>query len=244
MVWKTRLALVIVGYVGLALAIFIPTRTGPADTVSRMLARTVEGYLFIIGWVATMLFLMRGLIPEVRPWVRVFLYATALCAQTMAFLRARGDTLVYHQGFAIATFALGTIALLGIHVHLDAILAILLAVVCGVLMWTTSVFFEYPLIALMIYAVARVDPRGLASHEPLRDDPEKTLDPRFQCMICLEDFNGNPVGTVKLKCGHVYHVDCLEEWESTGSNTCPECKQEIVKVGRPKVDEGGLHLHL
>ena len=156
MVWKTRIALVVVGYLGLALAIFIPTRTGPADTVSRMLARTDDGYAFFIAWVAVMLLLMRGLIPEVHPWARVILYLTGLCALLMACFRARGDTLIYHQWLAVATFVLGVIALWGLRASK---LAIAVAAVCGVLMWTTSEFFEYPLIALTIYAVATVNPK-------------------------------------------------------------------------------------
>ena len=155
MVWRTRLGLEIVGYVGLAIAIFVPAITGPFDTVSRMLARTDEGYAYFIVWVVIMLFLLHGLIPDIHPWARIILYLTGLSALLMACFRARGDTLVYHQWLALVTFALGVVALLGLN---GSKLAVGIAVLCAVLMYTSSKFFEYPLIAALIYAVSTLDP--------------------------------------------------------------------------------------
>ena len=163
MVWKQRLSLVVIGYVGLALAIFIPAcESTPCsyDTVSRMLARTDAGYAFFIAWMLAMLWLLRGLIPDVHGAVRVLLWLTAACALAMACVRARGATLPYHQGLAVATFVLGTIVLLGLNASK---FALTIAVICGVLMWALSAgyVFEYPLIAAVIYATSTVDqPQG------------------------------------------------------------------------------------
>ena len=46
------------------------------------------------------------------------------------------------------------------------------------------------------------------------------------CSICL-----NPVrktrNTPELKCGHVFHTGCLEEWEDRGGDTCPLCRKTL-----------------
>lgn len=46
------------------------------------------------------------------------------------------------------------------------------------------------------------------------------------CSICL-----NPVrrtrNTPQLKCGHVFHTGCLEEWEDRGGETCPLCRKTL-----------------
>ena len=46
------------------------------------------------------------------------------------------------------------------------------------------------------------------------------------CAICL-----NPVrktrNTPELKCGHVFHIGCLEDWEDKGGETCPICRKQL-----------------
>ena len=45
------------------------------------------------------------------------------------------------------------------------------------------------------------------------------------CVICLEDFkNGNSV--TKLKCGHSFCTECIEEW-FLKSTTCPHCRKDF-----------------
>ena len=43
------------------------------------------------------------------------------------------------------------------------------------------------------------------------------------CAICMDTINGR--GSRRLKCGHVCHTPCLEQWKSQGKNTCPTCRQ-------------------
>lgn len=44
------------------------------------------------------------------------------------------------------------------------------------------------------------------------------------CAICL-----NPVRrtrhTPELKCGHVFHTQCLSDWEEQGGERCPLCRK-------------------
>jgi len=49
-----------------------------------------------------------------------------------------------------------------------------------------------------------------------------------ECSICL-----NPVRYTRkskqLECGHLYHGMCIDHWLSSGGNTCPMCRSEVVK---------------
>lgn len=46
----------------------------------------------------------------------------------------------------------------------------------------------------------------------------------IDCSICFEDFSKNTDSDVVVtKCGHMYHLDCLNEWMKQ-SITCPECR--------------------
>lgn len=46
------------------------------------------------------------------------------------------------------------------------------------------------------------------------------------CAICL-----NPVrktrNTPELKCGHIFHAGCLDDWEDNGGETCPLCRKTL-----------------
>ena len=53
------------------------------------------------------------------------------------------------------------------------------------------------------------------------DDNKRT------CIICLEDFiNGQKV--YNLKCKHIFHMKCLNEWIKR-KRTCPLCKRKLIK---------------
>ena len=45
------------------------------------------------------------------------------------------------------------------------------------------------------------------------------------CIICMENFNENEL-VKQLKCGHIFHDDCIEHW-LLEQKTCPFCKEEI-----------------
>ena len=53
------------------------------------------------------------------------------------------------------------------------------------------------------------------------------------CAICLNDVrstrNNSPI-----RCGHMFHSHCLEEWKSKGKNTCPLCRK-VFDVSQFKV---------
>ena len=43
------------------------------------------------------------------------------------------------------------------------------------------------------------------------------------CVICLEDSTDN---TIRFKCGHYYHKQCIAEWSKI-NNLCPICKSSL-----------------
>ena len=47
------------------------------------------------------------------------------------------------------------------------------------------------------------------------------------CVICCENYFENNIG-FKLKCGHVYHKECINAWFKN-CGTCPICRHVIVK---------------
>lgn len=44
------------------------------------------------------------------------------------------------------------------------------------------------------------------------------------CAICLGEVRStrsNP----PIRCGHIFHSHCLQEWKNQGKNTCPTCRK-------------------
>lgn len=44
------------------------------------------------------------------------------------------------------------------------------------------------------------------------------------CSICLNEVRSTRNNT-GLRCGHLFHTKCLEEWKRRGKNTCPVCRR-------------------
>jgi hypothetical protein len=44
------------------------------------------------------------------------------------------------------------------------------------------------------------------------------------CAICLNDVRSTRTNP-PIRCGHMFHSHCLEEWKSKGKNTCPLCRK-------------------
>ncbi|CAN6643372.1 hypothetical protein TRVA0_020S00166 [Trichomonascus vanleenenianus] len=60
-------------------------------------------------------------------------------------------------------------------------------------------------------------------------DPEVELRPDERCLVCLSSYEtGEEVRRLKL-CGHLFHQECIDQWLTTGRNSCPLCRGEGVK---------------
>ncbi len=45
-----------------------------------------------------------------------------------------------------------------------------------------------------------------------------------QCAICLNDVRQTR-NSKAIRCGHVFHSHCLENWKKKGKVTCPVCRK-------------------
>jgi hypothetical protein len=48
----------------------------------------------------------------------------------------------------------------------------------------------------------------------------------MECAVCLEDFEDAEVGRTLPKCGHSFHLDCIDMWLHSHS-TCPLCRSGL-----------------
>ena len=49
------------------------------------------------------------------------------------------------------------------------------------------------------------------------------------CSICLEDYESGE--KIKfLRCGHRYHLGCINQWLSSPHKKCPECRASVGEV--------------
>lgn len=49
---------------------------------------------------------------------------------------------------------------------------------------------------------------------------------KLECVVCLEDFEDGEKGRTLPKCGHNFHLDCIDMWLHSHS-TCPLCRASV-----------------
>lgn len=50
------------------------------------------------------------------------------------------------------------------------------------------------------------------------------------CSICLVEFDEEDLVSKLSKCGHVFHLDCIESWVNRSQFTCPLCRSFLFNV--------------
>ena len=53
------------------------------------------------------------------------------------------------------------------------------------------------------------------------------------CSICLNDVRRTRQNS-NLRCGHLFHSTCLNDWKAKGKNTCPLCRK-VFDVSNYKI---------
>ena len=54
-----------------------------------------------------------------------------------------------------------------------------------------------------------------------------------QCAICLGEVRSTRANP-PIRCGHMFHSHCIQEWKDKGKNTCPVCRK-VFDVSQFKV---------
>ncbi|KAE8144079.1 hypothetical protein BDV38DRAFT_232787 [Aspergillus pseudotamarii] len=49
-----------------------------------------------------------------------------------------------------------------------------------------------------------------------------------RCLICLSDYEAAEELRQLTKCAHIFHRDCIDQWLTTGRNSCPLCRGQGV----------------
>ncbi|KIW66585.1 hypothetical protein PV04_05905 [Phialophora macrospora] len=61
------------------------------------------------------------------------------------------------------------------------------------------------------------------------DNSELVINLGERCLICLADYEVSEEVRRLDKCKHVYHRECIDEWLTTGRNSCPMCRGQGVQ---------------
>ncbi|KAF2489371.1 hypothetical protein BU16DRAFT_471864 [Lophium mytilinum] len=54
------------------------------------------------------------------------------------------------------------------------------------------------------------------------------ISPEARCLVCLCDFEVGQEARNLIKCGHLFHRECIDQWLTTGRNSCPLCRGQGV----------------
>lgn len=66
-------------------------------------------------------------------------------------------------------------------------------------------------------------------------DEQVVLEAGQRCLVCLCDFEAKDTGRKLVKCSHLFHKECIDQWLTTGRNSCPLCREQ--GVDEKKTDE-------
>ncbi|XPS77305.1 hypothetical protein M3J09_009333 [Ascochyta lentis] len=68
---------------------------------------------------------------------------------------------------------------------------------------------------------------GLVAEE-VEGDESMELARDARCLVCLCDFEANEEARKLVKCEHLFHKICIDQWLTTGRNSCPLCRGQGV----------------
>ncbi|MED6225545.1 hypothetical protein PIB30_094647, partial [Stylosanthes scabra] len=95
----------------------------------------------------------------------------------------------------------------------------------------SSIIAGIPLFIYTTNSEALKDSSSSSSEEVVDDveNNEKVVehDDELECVICLSSFIDGEMGRCLPKCGHGFHVECIDMWLSSHSN-CPICRAPII----------------
>lgn len=66
------------------------------------------------------------------------------------------------------------------------------------------------------------------------------LDDDQRCLVCLCDFETKEVARKLVKCNHLFHKECIDQWLTTGRNSCPLCREQGVDEKKTSENESDV----
>ncbi|WEW59327.1 hypothetical protein PRK78_004797 [Emydomyces testavorans] len=77
-----------------------------------------------------------------------------------------------------------------------------------------------------LYRLVRY-PESLVAESP-EEEERVPISENDSCLICLCNYEADEEVRLLAKCRHIYHRECIDEWLTTGRNSCPLCRGEGV----------------
>ncbi|KAK7610637.1 hypothetical protein JOL62DRAFT_612406 [Phyllosticta paracitricarpa] len=50
-----------------------------------------------------------------------------------------------------------------------------------------------------------------------------------RCLVCLSEYKVDEEARTLVQCGHLFHRECIDQWLTTGRNSCPLCRGQGVE---------------
>ncbi|RPA87504.1 hypothetical protein BJ508DRAFT_60927 [Ascobolus immersus RN42] len=61
-----------------------------------------------------------------------------------------------------------------------------------------------------------------------------------RCLVCLSDYEMGEQCRELTSCHHIFHRECIDEWLTTGRNSCPLCRgQGVLETKKAETDPAG-----
>ncbi|OKL57072.1 hypothetical protein UA08_07593 [Talaromyces atroroseus] len=78
-----------------------------------------------------------------------------------------------------------------------------------------------------------VEYAGSLVAEALEGDQTISIGETERCLICLSDYEAAEEVRQLTSCKHIYHKECIDQWLTTGRNSCPLCRGQGVAESSP-----------
>ncbi|OIV95515.1 hypothetical protein TanjilG_25186 [Lupinus angustifolius] len=79
----------------------------------------------------------------------------------------------------------------------------------------------------IVAAIPKFMYKAAAEAEEQDDDDGDKVKQELECVICLSTFEDSEMGRCLPKCGHGFHMECIDMWLNSHSN-CPICRAPVV----------------
>lgn len=72
------------------------------------------------------------------------------------------------------------------------------------------------------------DTNGSVTHLEAVNDTNEVHSVEGRCQVCLSEYGVGQECRKLMTCQHTFHRECIDQWLTTGRNSCPLCRAEAV----------------